>query len=190
MGEKKRKIFVISGPSGCGKNTVYDELKKRIPDLQHTVSATTREKRVGECDGIDYYFIPKAEFERKIANGDFVEYVCYGGNYYGTLKSEITRLADAGKTVILIIEVNGAANIKKLLPEAVSVFIAPPSLEELTKRIVGRGTNSDEDIKKRISIAREEMQYKDMYDYCVVNDRLDDCVDGIGKIIKGATEND
>ena len=188
MGEAKRKIFVISGPSGCGKNTVYDELKKRIPDVQQTVSATTREKREGETDGIDYYFIPKEEFLKKIEQGEFVEYVRYGENYYGTLKSEIKRLADEGKTVILIIEVNGAANIKRLLPDAVSVFITPPSFDELTKRIVGRGTNSAEDIKKRIEIAKEEMRFKDMYDYCVVNDRLEDCVDRISKIIKGATE--
>ena len=117
-----------------------------------------------------------------------MEYVRYGDNYYGTLKSEIKRLADEGKTVILIIEVNGAANIKRLLPDAVSVFITPPSFDELTKRIVGRGTNSAEDIKKRIEIAKEEMRCKDMYDYCVVNDRLEDCVDRISKIIKGATE--
>lgn len=188
MSEKKRKIFVISGPSGCGKNTVYDELKKRIPDIAQTVSATTRAKREGETDGVDYYFIPQSEFSARVKNGEFVEYVRYGDNYYGTLKSEITRLTDEDKIVILIIEVNGASNIKKLLPDAVSVFILPPSFEELKKRIVGRGTNSPEDIKKRIEIAECEMRYKDMYDYCVVNDRLDACVDQISEIIKGVTE--
>lgn len=187
MGEKKRNIFVISGPSGCGKNTVYDEIKKRFPNVAQTVSATTREKREGETDGVDYYFIPKEVFLKKIENGEFVEYVRYGDNFYGTLKSEITRLTEENKTVILIIEVNGAANIKKLLPDAVSVFILPPSFEELKKRIVGRGTNSDEDIKNRIQIAEKEMQYQDMYDYRVVNDKLDDCVDKICDIIKGAS---
>lgn len=183
---ESRRIFVISGPSGCGKNTVYDELKKRIPNIAQTVSATTRAMRKGEVDGTDYYFIPEEEFLRRVKNGDFVEYVRYGDNYYGTLKSEISRLTDDGKTVILIIEVNGAANIKRILPDAVSVFISPPSFDELKKRIVGRGTNSPEDTEKRIEIAKEEMRYKDTYDHIVVNDDLDECVDKIGEIIKGA----
>ncbi len=188
MGEKKRNVFVISGPSGCGKNTVYDELKKRYPDIAQTVSATTREKRAGETDGVDYYFISKEEFLKRVDNGEFAEYVCYGGNYYGTLNSEIKRLSDEGKTVVLIIEVNGAENVKKMLPDAVSVFILPPSFEELKRRIIGRGTNSAEDIEKRIEIAQSEMRCKDKYDYCVVNDDLEACVNSISEIIKGAVQ--
>lgn len=185
--EEKRNLYILSGPSGSGKNTVYDELVKRIPKIEQTVSATTRKPRDGEEDGVDYYFLSVAEFEKKIENGEFVEYVKYGYNYYGTLKSEIKRLSALGKIVVLIIEVEGANNVKKAFPEATTVFIVPPSEEELRRRIVGRGQNTDEEVRIRLAIAMEEMKSSEKYDYCVVNDDLSVCVDEIVNIIqKGA----
>lgn len=182
--EEKQNLFILSGPSGSGKNTVYDELAKRIPRIEQTVSATTRKPREGERNGVDYYFLSVEEFERKIENEEFVEYVKYGYNYYGTLKSEIRRLSALGKIVVLIIEVQGADHVKKAFPEATTVFIVPPSEEELRRRIVCRGQNTKEEINTRLDIAMEEMKNKDKYDYCVINDDLSVCVDEIVNIIK------
>lgn len=181
---KKGSILVLSGPSGSGKNTVYDGLREKSDNIVQTVSVTTRAPREGEVDGRDYYFVTEKEFLTRIDNDEFIEYVNYGKNYYGTLKSEVLRLTEAGKTVILVIEVNGALNIKKAFPEACSVFIIPPSTEELRRRITSRGQNTEEEINTRLSIAEQEMKMRDHYDYCVVNDRLEDCVEEIYKIIK------
>ena len=184
MCEKKGSIFIISGPSGCGKNTVYDALTQKTDSLMQTVSVTTRAPRNGENDGVDYYFVSKEEFLNKIQNDEFIEYVNYGENYYGTLKSEVERITCCGKNVVLVIEVRGALNIKKAFPEAVSVFILPPSIEELRKRILSRGENTSEELETRLSIAAEEMKFRDNYDYCVVNDDLNECVEEIFNIIE------
>lgn len=178
------RLIVLSGPSGCGKNTVYEGLKADNPELAHTISATTRQPRKNEKHGVDYYFISKEEFLKRIEADEFVEYVNYGENYYGTLKSEIERLVSGGKTVIMVIEVRGAANIKKAFPDAVSIFLLPPSIEALAERLNKRGQNTPEEISLRLSIATEEMKLQDNYDYKVVNDELDKCIDEVNAIIK------
>ena len=181
---KKGGIFVISGPSGSGKNSVYEGLKALDPDIVQTVSVTTRKPRLGERNGVDYYFETVPEFKRRIDNGEFVEYVTYGGNCYGTLKSEVRRLSELGRTVVLVIEVRGAMNIKQAFPEAVAIFIEPPSMEELIRRITKRGDNTETEIAMRLKIAQDEMTYKDKYDYCVVNDDLDACVKAVYQIMQ------
>ena len=185
---EKGGIFILSGPSGCGKNTVYEGLRALDPDIVQTVSATTRKPRPGERNGVDYYFVTAPEFKRRIDDGEFVEYVTYGGNCYGTLKSEVQRLTGLGKTVVLVIEVRGALNIKRMFPESVSIFIEPPSVEELVRRINKRGDNNEAEIELRLNIAKEEMTFRDKYDYRVVNDDLDTCIREIYDIMK--KEND
>lgn len=180
---KRGGIYVISGPSGCGKSTVFDELQKRDSNIVHTVSVTTRAPRAGEKDGREYYFVCAEDFLSKVANDEFVEYVSYGGNYYGTLKSEIDRLVAENKKVVLVIEVNGAFNIKKYYPESVAIFLLPPSMEELRNRITSRGQNSDIETEMRLSIASDEMKLKDKYDYNVINSDLDKCVDEVYEIM-------
>ena len=187
----KRCLFVISGPSGSGKNTVYEGVKALMPSITHTVSATTRAMRPGETEGVDYYYLSVEEFQRRLENGEFLEYVQYGGNYYGTLKSEIDRLALAQMIPVLIIEVNGALNIKRIFPETVTIFIVPPSIEELERRIRKRGHNTEEELRTRLEIAAAEMENSDQYDYCVVNDDLKQCINEVLQIIKkGAGQND
>lgn len=183
MCDKKGSIIIISGPSGCGKNTIFDALTEKTDTLVQTVSATTRLPRSGEENGKDYYFVSTDEFEEMIRADEFIEYVKYGKNYYGTLKREVDRIICSGKNVVLVIEVRGALNIKAMYPEAVSIFILPPSLEELRKRILLRGENTQEDVDTRLKIATEEMTYRDNYDFCVVNDDLQTCVDEIFNII-------
>lgn len=178
------KLIVLSGPSGCGKNTVFDGLTRLDPDIAHTVSATTRRPRPGETDGTDYYFISEEAFSKRLAAGEFLETVRYGENRYGTLKSEVSRLMEAGKTVVLIIEVNGARNVKRAFPDAVTVFLMPPSMEALVSRISGRGVNTPEETERRIQIAAREMEARKGYDYIVVNDDLNACVEEVYHIIQ------
>ena len=177
------KLYIISGPSGCGKNTVYDAVAKRCPGVTQTVSATTRKPRDGEKEGVDYYFLSNDEFERLVAENEFVEYVRYGGNCYGTLKRELKRLDEMSMRIVLVIEVTGAENIKKQYPEAKSIFLMPPSLEELRRRLTERGQNTPEEAQRRMEIAEEEMKYSSEYDYCVVNGELEDCIRRVGEII-------
>ncbi len=180
-------IFVLSGPSGAGKNTVFDELVKIDNNIVQTVSVTTRAPRNNEVDGVDYYFVSVEKFKELIADDEFVEYVQYGDNYYGTLKREISELVNQGKIVILVIEVRGAKNIKRCFPDSKSVFILPPSMDVLVNRIKDRGENTEAEIIKRIEIAENELTYKDTYDFCVINDELNVCVNEIYNIIKKET---
>jgi guanylate kinase len=163
--------FVLSGPSGCGKGTIVKALLKNHADaFALSVSATTREPRVGEEDGVHYYFITKEEFERRIDDEQILEYTSYCGNYYGTPKKELYERTVSGINVILEIEVEGAMNVRRLCPEAVLIYVLPPDAKTLEARLRGRGTNTEEDIANRLATAREEIRCLPEYDYIVVNE--------------------
>ena len=179
---KSGLLVVVSGPSGCGKGTVLKQLIENDEHVFYSVSATTRSPRVGEVDGVHYYFISKEQFEEKIASGGMLEYASYVGNYYGTPKSEVDRRIENGVGVVLVIEVIGAANIKRLYPDATLVFIMPPSVEELGNRLRGRGTESEDAIARRMQRAAEELQRVDEYDFSVVNDDAGRCADELYEI--------
>jgi guanylate kinase len=180
------KVFVITGPSGVGKGTLIRSLVQQVPELEVSVSATTRPPRPGEADGVDYWFLSEAEFEARVAAGDFVEHAAYSGHRYGTLRSELDARVAAGKPVVLEIEIQGARQIRGTMPEAVQVFIAPPSLESLKARLVGRGTNSPRDMDARLSTAREEMAARAEFSHVVVNDRLEQAVAELVAIVRSA----
>ncbi len=169
---EKGKLFVISGPSGVGKGTLVSKLAEE-PGIWVSVSATTRGPREGEVDGEDYFFMDKDAFLEKAAQGGFIEWAEYSGNCYGTPADVVQAHLDTGESVILEIEVQGAAQVKEKLPEAVLIFIEPPSLEELEARLRGRGTESDEAIARRLAAAKVELEEKMKYDTVLVNDDLD-----------------
>ena len=182
--KKTGQVIVISAPSGAGKDTVVKELMKNNPDSRWvSVSATSRAPREGEQEGVDYYYLSKEEFEQKIEEGYFLEYTNYAGNYYGTPKEYIEKKVNKGIDVILIIEIEGAANIKKLIPEAVFIFIMPPSLKELVRRLKKRGTEDNEKILKRFHAAYQEINEVTKYNYVVVNDKLEDAVNKVESIL-------
>lgn len=179
MSEIGKNLIVISGPSGCGKDTVVKHILKTDDRFVLSVSATTRAKRPYETDGVDYIFLTTQEFVAKIAGGQFLEHTLYCDNYYGTLKSQIEQKVADGKVVILVIEVEGAANVKKIYPDALTIFIAPPSLEELERRLYNRGTEGDDVIKQRLFKASEELGFKSSYDYIVENNFVEQCAQSI-----------
>ena len=181
---KKGTLVLFSGPSGVGKDTVLEVVLNKNKDLQKSISLTTREIRENEIDGKDYYFISKAAFEDMIKNGEVLEFAQYGKNFYGTPKAPIDKWLDEGKTIILKIEVQGAKKIKELYPDAVGIFIMPPSMDELEKRLRFRGTESEEDIKRRLDIAKSEIEKSVDYDYLVVNDDIDLASDNVLNIVK------
>ena len=168
--QKKGTLFVFSGPSGVGKGTLNSKLFAEFGDqMAFSVSATTRAPREGEIDGTHYFFISRQEFENKIANNVFLEYAQFAGNCYGTPKSYVMSLLEAGKNVLLEIEVQGAMQVMERMPECVSIFVLPPSFEELERRLRGRGTETEDKIQKRLETARGELAYADKYQYRVVN---------------------
>jgi guanylate kinase len=162
-------ILVITGPSGVGKGTLIKELLERLPGLQLAVSATTREPREGEMNGRDYHFLSPEDFDRRVAAGEFVEHADYAGNRYGTLRSELSRPA---RCIVLEIDVQGARQVRETLPEAVRIFIEPPSFEDLARRLARRGADSREQIDRRLEAAREELDARDDFDHRIVNDDL------------------
>lgn len=185
---KKGMLVILSAPSGCGKDTVFKALCKRRNDIVESVSATTRAPRDGEVDGVNYYFKTVGEFEKMIANNGLLEYAKYNNCYYGTPVDGVQSAVDAGKVCFLIIEVQGAQSIMKICPDAVSIFLLPPSMEVLEHRLRKRETNSPDDIKNRIDIAESEIKIAPLYKYNVVNDSLEDAVDEINEIINKELE--
>ncbi len=182
----KGGIFIISGPSGSGKDTLLKELFKKRPDIKFSISSVTREMREGEKEGEKYNFISRSEFENLIKNDLMLEYNVYVGNYYGTPKKPVLKAAENGDDIIIEVDVNGAANIRAKLPQAVSIFIMPPSFEELERRLSGRGTETKEIIAERMNSALSEIDRATEYDYIVVNDDIDTAVDDIIQIISGS----
>ena len=164
------KVFVITGPSGVGKGTLIKGLLQANPGLQLAVSATTRAPREGEENGRDYHFLSQEEFDQRVAAGEFVEHAEYAGNHYGTLRSELERPA---RGIVLEIDLQGARQVRESLPEATQIFIEPPSLADLEARLKARGSDSDEQIERRLAVAPEELAAKDEFGYRVVNDDLD-----------------
>ena len=180
----KGVLVVVSAPSGCGKDTIIAEVLKRFDDAYLSISMTTRAIRPGEVEGVNYYFVSQTEFEEKIDKGEMLEYARYGSNYYGTPAGPVRELLEKGKTVILIIEVQGAGNVKRLFPDACTIFIIPPSFRILENRLRGRGTDDDASIIKRLDIARDELARAPEFDYIVENDALNEAVEDIITIIK------
>ncbi|MBC5635906.1 guanylate kinase [Ornithinibacillus sp. BX22] len=184
MIEEKGILFILSGPSGVGKGTVRKEVFKRKTELRYSISMTTREKRPGEVDGVDYFYKTNDEFEKLIEQGKLLEYAKFVNNYYGTPKDYVLETLDRGHDVFLEIEVQGAMQVKQNFPEGVFIFLFPPSLEELKNRITNRGTEEEDVILNRLKEARNEIEMMDAYDYVVVNDDVDKAVDKIQSIIQ------
>ena len=181
---KDRYLVVVSGPSGCGKDTVVKTMREKHPEIEVSVSATSRAMREGEAEGVNYYYMTRETFQQKVQAGEILEYTQYNGNLYGTPKHEVdTRIAQ-GRTVILVIEVEGAGNIRKLYPEATTVFLMPPSMEQLEARLRGRGTEDEASIQRRLARAREEMEYAPLYTTTLVNDEVESCADRLYEIIR------
>lgn len=176
-------LIVLSGPSGSGKDTVLDELAK-IKHIKRSVSMTTRQKRNNEVNNIDYIFVDKEYFQKCINTNDVIEYVEYSGNYYGTPKGPIDKWIENGHDVFLKIEVRGAENIKKIYPKAITIFIVPPSFEILEKRLRHRNSDTEEDIKKRLETAKFEIEQASKFDYIVINDDLENAINGLHCIIE------
>ncbi|MGA2163460.1 MAG: guanylate kinase [Solirubrobacteraceae bacterium] len=182
------RVFVITGPSGVGKGTLIRGLMERLPQLELSVSATTRPARPGEQNGIDYHFLTPEEFEQRVQEGGFVEHADYAGRRYGTLRDELDGRVRAGVPLVLEIEVQGARQVRAALPEALQVFIAPPSLDALRTRLIGRGADGPEEVERRLRVAEQELAAQSEFAHVVVNDRLEEALEQLVAIVAGALE--
>ena len=179
------KVFVITGPSGVGKGTLIERLLERIPDLELSVSATTRPPRSGEVDGRDYRFLTDEEFERRVEAGDFLEHATYSGHRYGTLREEVERRLEQGRSVVLEIEVQGARQVRDAMPEAVQIFVAPPDPSALRSRLEGRGTDSAAAIERRLRTAEIELEAQGEFPHVVVNDEVQRAAAELEGLVRG-----
>lgn len=184
----KHVLVAVSGPSGVGKGTIVKTLVKRREDVVESVSCTTREPRLGEVHGKEYFFLKREEFLRRIDEDDFLEYDEHFGNYYGTPKSFVKEMLER-KSVILEIDVVGALNAKKAFPDCKLVMIVPPSLEELKRRLVSRNTETTEEVEKRLARLEYELSHKDKYDYVIVNDDLETAIKALEDVIDGKADS-
>ena len=184
------RVFVITGPSGVGKGTLIRTLLERVPELELSVSATTRRPRLGETHGVDYHFLDDDEFERRAQHGEFIEHAAYSGRRYGTLRSDLEQRLARGVPVVLEIEVQGARQVAETMPEAERIFIAPPSDEALRARLVGRGTDTPADVERRLETAREELRAQTEFPHVIYNDRLEDAVTALEELVRSALASD
>ncbi|MGD9571533.1 MAG: guanylate kinase [Thermoleophilia bacterium] len=177
---------MVSGPSGAGKGTLIEGILPRFPFLEVAISATTRRRRPRERDGVDYHFLTPEGFASRVAAGDFLEHVTYAGNRYGTLRSEIDRILGAGRSPIVEIELAGARAVRTAVPDAVSIFISPPSLEELVARLGRRGTDTESEIAARMATSRIELKARDEFDHTVINDDKERAIADLAAVVEGA----
>ena len=181
---RKGLLILISGPSGTGKGTVCDLLRQKHPEISYSISATTRQPRPGEQDGVNYYFYTKEKFREMIDQGQLLEWAEVYGNFYGTPKQKVLDRLDAGEDILLEIDTQGALNVMKVMPEGLFIFLLPPSLEELAARLKGRGTETEESLHRRLGAAVDEIKLATKYRYVVVNDKVEDAQETIANIIE------
>lgn len=183
--DKTKKLFVISGPSGVGKGTIIEGFLKRNPEFTLSISYTTRAKREGEIDGVNYFFVLREDFENSVKNSEFLEWAEFSGNCYGTKKETVKKCLDSGKDLLLEIDTQGALQVKEKMPEAVLIFIAPPSYEDLEKRLRGRNTESEEAINKRLEFFKLELINSKQFDYQIINinNKIESAITDLEKII-------
>ena len=181
---RKGLLILISGPSGTGKGTVCDLLRQKHPEISYSISATTRQPRPGEQDGVNYYFYTKEKFREMIDQGQLLEWAEVYGNFYGTPKQTVLDRLDAGEDILLEIDTQGALNVMKVMPEGLFIFLLPPSLEELAARLKGRGTETEESLHRRLGAAVDEIKLATKYRYVVVNDKVEDAEETIANIIE------
>ena len=186
--QNEKGLFVVSGPAGVGKDTVVAAMRAAHPEIEKTVSATTRNPRPGEADGVNYHFRTVEQFKQLLDADGVLESNFYCGNYYGTLRSEVDGRLAAGKVVVLVIDVNGAANVKRIYPDATTVFICPPSAEELEARLRGRGTETEDSLKNRLATARQELALADSYDARIVNNTVEQCAEDLYHLVVERTK--